>query len=903
MANFRSIQLILASAVVAVIFGLLGSSSVHAKGESYKWDGDKIVISGGMMETKATEFPSSFSKVADNKYRNYSGDKPAQDKCGAELTLSSDKKSISNISLVTCVKNGTQAGYDTNKLAAQVYNPGSGSNKVGPLGRDYPIAISGTPPSADPKVPTNTDNAARAKATYEAFGGVLDVYKDSFCKKQVSARGGDNNNYDKDVAACKGSTEFDVAVHSCWTQARSSAAATGRYDANADVAALTKKSFSTCLAGKTGKSSDEILRKIKDTDVAKINAAAAEASKALEDAADEKTCTEAGGVWENGACASEEEEETSSCSIDGIGWLICPVMNFLGTMLDTAFNFLSDNFLKTNVGVLNNDTVKNAWGVMRLLSNIVIIIVFLIVIFSQFLGAPGSNYQLKSMAKRIVIGAILINLSFIICQLAVDLSNILGYGFKDMFDAMGGAILPDPKMNGDSTAGLVDQALSAAGIVAALLAGAAGVITLALALSFPVVGIALLALCMIALILLARTALIIVLTILAPLAFAAYILPNTKDLFSKWSKIYWSLLLLFPIISIVFGASSLVGKILLEVGAKADDGSMMLQLTALGAVALPLFVVPALLKGALSATGTMGTKLQGMSGALNSKIGKTSSDTSRLGRIADYRSQQIGRNRAMVNSGIDPNPDGKGPAAWTRRRIAGMNKRINNSRFSGGFGDYESGQASRLEAKEDQAAMTAANLAINNGWDSGTVNMDDLQVLATGGTAAGIAASTQAQKLAQAKVLQMGKNADVANMFTAISESGTAADKRMLAGSIAGAGTGAPIWAQKAKPSLGKGESIGADQAMVNAIDSGAYSSAAGLAGAKDDELQSVLTTIKGNSSLNSDKVNATRQAAQMALTAPEYAGKIGETKTTLENLAAGAPSVSKAPVDVRIIT
>ena len=38
------------------------------------------------------------------------------------------------------------------------------------------------------------------------------------------------------------------------------------------------------------------------------------------------------------------EEEKNSCGIDGIGWLVCPVMNFVASLNDAAYSAISGFF-------------------------------------------------------------------------------------------------------------------------------------------------------------------------------------------------------------------------------------------------------------------------------------------------------------------------------------------------------------------------------------------------------------------------------------------------------------------------------------------------------------------------------------------------------------------------------
>ena len=68
------------------------------------------------------------------------------------------------------------------------------------------------------------------------------------------------------------------------------------------------------------------------------------------------------------------------------------------------------------------------------------IILLLVVIFSQITGVGIDNYGIKKILPKLIIAAILINLSYWICVAFVDLSNILGNSFQAMFNGLGANI-------------------------------------------------------------------------------------------------------------------------------------------------------------------------------------------------------------------------------------------------------------------------------------------------------------------------------------------------------------------------------------------------------------------------------------------------------------------------------
>ena len=389
------------------------------------------------------------------------------------------------------------------------------------------------------------------------------------------------------------------------------------------------------------------------------------------------------------------KEDVTSCGISGVGWLVCPALGFVASITDTAFSFLATTFLETPASLFASSTdnaTYNAWSVMRNIANVAFVIAFLIIIISQLSNVGVTNYGVKKLLPRLVIAAILVNVSYFVCQIAVDLSNILGYGLKALFDNIGG-FTQSPSADLTST-GETGNGFGVAAVTTIVLAGGIG---LAFAISVPVLLAAVLALLLIVLILFGRTALIVLLVVISPLAFVAYLLPNTEDLFKKWRKLFTTLLVLFPVIAVVFGASNLAAGIINSSASyvgNTDDNSI-LQIVAIGVAAVPLFAVPALLRGALNGAGAIGTKLSGLSSKASGSIGGKIASTSRAGQYAKYYKGEIDKNRALAQSG---SYTGKNPF---HRLTSGVNKRINQSKISGKFGQRATAQGSALESAED----------------------------------------------------------------------------------------------------------------------------------------------------------------------------------------------------------
>lgn len=323
--------------------------------------------------------------------------------------------------------------------------------------------------------------------------------------------------------------------------------------------------------------------------------------------------------------ANEANEAKNSCGVDGMGWLICPLMNFAGNISDSAYSAISQ-FLSIDPKIFKNDStsggLKQAWNFFRDIANAVFAVIFLWVIFSQISNVGVSNYGIKKILPRLIIGALLVNLSFYLCQLAVDLSNILGFSLKGVLEGAASGIDTQSAANGSFST-----------IVVGALALTGAALFLFLAVSMPTIMALLLALLVVLVILIVRQAAIILLIAVSPLAFAAWLLPNTENLFKKWISMFKGLLVVFPVVSLLYGAGKLAGAIL--AASATDDPNNpkeTMQFAALAVSILPLGATPFVLKSSLNSLGSFAGKLGGLSGMANKRLGGAIGN-SRLGDL------------------------------------------------------------------------------------------------------------------------------------------------------------------------------------------------------------------------------------------------------------------------------
>jgi hypothetical protein len=329
-------------------------------------------------------------------------------------------------------------------------------------------------------------------------------------------------------------------------------------------------------------------------------------------APDDKRSLTIGAEGENSG-NTDDSEITTSCDSTytrGLGWVICPLTNFLAAGMDWLFNVIK-NFLIVQPITTNRDApLYRIWGFMRNVANMLFVVGFLIIIYSQLTSFGLSNYGIKRLLPRLIMAAVLVNISYWITALAVDLSNAIGVGLQNMFMTMSRSAVV-----AGSEPAIIDIEISWLAIAGIALSGAAlvnGIVVAGLGASImlllpTLLGVILSALVAV-LVLAGRQALITVLIILSPLAFVAYLLPNTEKYFDKWRSIFMTMLLVFPLFSLVFGGSQLAGTAIIHnAGSQVSEQSLVIVILGLAVQVIPLAITPFL----ISISGSILGRLSG----------------------------------------------------------------------------------------------------------------------------------------------------------------------------------------------------------------------------------------------------------------------------------------------------
>jgi hypothetical protein len=210
--------------------------------------------------------------------------------------------------------------------------------------------------------------------------------------------------------------------------------------------------------------------------------------------------------------------------------------------------------------------VYTIWTYMRNLANIAFAMVFIVIIYSQITGFGISNYGIKRMLPKLIVAAMLVNLSFLISSAFVDLSNLIGGGIRTLLTSVGESAIANGVINFDAVNFSISDlfaAIAGTGTIAAISIMASGGALNFLLMLIPVIlGIfiaVLIGLLMIAL----RQAVIILLVMISPLAFVCFLLPNTEKWFQRWYRTLAQMLFFYPMFSILYGASQLAGLVII----------------------------------------------------------------------------------------------------------------------------------------------------------------------------------------------------------------------------------------------------------------------------------------------------------------------------------------------------
>jgi hypothetical protein len=297
-----------------------------------------------------------------------------------------------------------------------------------------------------------------------------------------------------------------------------------------------------------------------------------------------------------------------TCEATGfsLNWILCPIFNGVSNMIEGLINNFIVPFLKVPpVSTDPKSASFQSWSNFRIYGDIFLVIAIIVIVFGQAIGGGVIDaYTAKKTLPRILVAAILINLSIYIVGFLVDIFNVLGNGVSNIMLAPFGSTLnfsPSPGQQlGIFGFGFLGFILAGGGFIALVVAMFASFSTVIMAAFFAVLPF-LLALLAIFITLVFRQGLILFLVMVSPIAFALYTLPNTQNLFKKWWDLMIEALLVYPIVLIIFTLSDILSATVLEANGFTKDNfagnltsasNKLAALIAFFMLVAPLFLIP-----------------------------------------------------------------------------------------------------------------------------------------------------------------------------------------------------------------------------------------------------------------------------------------------------------------------
>lgn len=295
-----------------------------------------------------------------------------------------------------------------------------------------------------------------------------------------------------------------------------------------------------------------------------------------------------------GGTAGAGAVDDNSCEAKGgaMAWIMCSAIQ----LLDEGFSFI-DNQIQSLLEVSEGDltganpesiNVPVAAKQIRNFAYIILIPVMLVMVLGTALGFELlSAYTVKKAFPRMVAATIFIALSSQITLFLVSFTNTLGAG-------IGGLILGPLGVGNGGLAEILNPASAAGATGATILAAVGATLVLGPAIigilfSYLLVGFV--AILIGFAILSIRQVMVIVLSLLAPLAILAWIFPGNDKLWKLWWGTFTKLLLMYPLIVLLIASGKVFSKIMYTTQGGAGGGPMTIFL-AITAYIAPYFFIP-----------------------------------------------------------------------------------------------------------------------------------------------------------------------------------------------------------------------------------------------------------------------------------------------------------------------
>ena len=434
---------------------------------------------------------------------------------------------------------------------------------------------------------------------------------------------------------------------------------------------------------------------------------------------------------------TSQSAPTCQTSFDPLTWLMCPIINTVADaettlekvveqLLQTQplyFSSTANCMATTSTNTCNqmkfSAALFSVWSTFRVYGNIVLVIALLVIVIGEAVGGGVFEaYNLRKVLPRILVAAILINLSIYIVAALEDIFNILGASMQTLietpFKAAAASVMNCTAASGSTQiTGMCIQpgagtgAIFSLGLLALIGVAFSGVgigVVLMVVLSGLVAALGVLVTLML------REGILVFLLIASPIAFALYVMPNTEKYFKQWWSQLIKTLMVYPVVTVVFGMAYVTSIIMGDFGLSPKALS---QTFATLAMIAPLFLIPFAFRisgGVMASVSGAVSKLQRRATAPMMKQARKSFGNTFNRRKAGgmFKGGTDSNFRGRINRGVQktlnaPQNVGANPLRWRTN----INSAISNQDFMGGM--------ENLEKNKDFAAIKDNDNLLKNG--------------------------------------------------------------------------------------------------------------------------------------------------------------------------------------------
>ncbi len=353
----------------------------------------------------------------------------------------------------------------------------------------------------------------------------------------------------------------------------------------------------------------------------------------------------------------KDNYETCSEQNGRLAFMMCPILDNVANIMSDAVTDMMHQFLEVEP-LKFEGPIYETWNAVRTLANISFVIIFMVMIFSYIIPSNLDSYNFKSILPKLVAAAIFVQASYLVSAIIVDIGNILGQGVGAIINSVvGGGTSPDAFNSGM----IIENVATVFGIVTLSV-----LLLLAAPLAVPIALMVVVSVAAFIFTLAMRYFLIGLFIVVSPLAFAAWVLPNTEKYFNQWLKSFVKISLMYPIIIGLLAVAANVGSLIPLTAESGGAGGSVSQniatslikililVAAFGAVTQSFRWAGGFMSAAGSAIDDLGKKGRGKikdSQMYEDAKNKTKSrQLKRVGKVGDKLSSLTGSDNKVVST-------------------------------------------------------------------------------------------------------------------------------------------------------------------------------------------------------------------------------------------------------------